>query len=34
MMCGLGHVASAQRAGAPLDWRRYLTVALDGLRAR
>jgi AcrR family transcriptional regulator len=34
IMCGFGHVASAQRAGAPLDWRRYLTIALDGLRAR
>ncbi|MDX6719968.1 MAG: hypothetical protein QOJ63_2222 [Solirubrobacteraceae bacterium] len=34
IMCGFGHVAAAQRAGAPLDWRRYLTIALDGLRAR
>lgn len=34
IMCGLGHVATAGRAGAPLDWRRYLTIALDGLRAR
>jgi AcrR family transcriptional regulator len=34
MMCGFGHVAAAQRAGAPLDWRRYLTISLDGLRAR
>jgi AcrR family transcriptional regulator len=34
IMCGLGHVATAARAGAPLDWRRYLTIALDGLRAR
>ncbi len=34
MMCGLGHVATAQRAGAAMDWRRYLEVALDGLRAR
>lgn len=34
MMCGLGHVATAQRAGAGMDWRRYLEVALDGLRAR
>jgi len=33
IMCGFGHVASSQRAGAPLDWRRYLTIALDGLRA-
>ncbi len=34
IMCALGHVATAQRAGAPVDWRRYLTIALDGLRAR
>jgi AcrR family transcriptional regulator len=34
IMCGFGHVAAAQHAGAPLDWQRYLTIALDGLRAR
>jgi AcrR family transcriptional regulator len=34
IMCGFGHIAAQQRAGADLDWRRYLTVALDGLRAR
>jgi AcrR family transcriptional regulator len=34
IMCGLGHVAAMQRAGVPHDWRRYLTIALDGLRAR
>lgn len=34
MMCGLGHVATAQRAGAAMDWKRYLEVALDGFRAR
>jgi AcrR family transcriptional regulator len=34
IMCGFGHVAAAQRAGAALDWRRYLDIALDGLRAR
>lgn len=34
IMCGFGHVAAAQRAGAPLDWQRYLTIALDGLRTR
>lgn len=33
MMCGFGHVAAAQRAGAQMDWRRYLQIALDGLRA-
>ena len=34
MMCGFGHIAAGQRAGAPLDWKRYLAIALDGLRAR
>jgi AcrR family transcriptional regulator len=34
MMCGLGHVAAAQRAGGAQDWRRYLEISLDGLRAR
>lgn len=34
IMCGFGHVAAAQRAGAGLDWERYLEIALDGLRAR
>ncbi len=34
MMCGFGHIAAGQRAGGPLDWRRYLAIALDGLRAR
>jgi AcrR family transcriptional regulator len=34
IMCGFGHLAAAQHAGAPLDWKRYLTIALDGLRAR
>lgn len=34
MMCGFGHVAAAQRAGAGLDWERYLEIALDGLRSR
>jgi AcrR family transcriptional regulator len=34
IMCGFGHVAAAQRAGAPLDGARYLEIALDGLRAR
>jgi AcrR family transcriptional regulator len=34
LMCGLGHVATAQRAGARMDWRRYLEIGLDGLRAR
>jgi len=34
IMCGLGHVAAAERAGGPMDWRRYLDLALDGLRAR
>ena len=34
IMCGFGHVAMAQRTGAPLDCRRYLEIALDGLRPR
>jgi AcrR family transcriptional regulator len=34
MMCGFGHIAAAQRAGAAMDWERYLAIALDGLRAR
>ncbi len=34
IMCGFGHIAAAQRAGAGLDWKRYLEIALDGLRAR
>ena len=34
IMCGFGHVAAVQRAGGQLDWQRYLTIALDGLRAR
>jgi AcrR family transcriptional regulator len=34
IMCGFGHVAAAQRAGAEMDWERYLAIALDGLRAR
>jgi AcrR family transcriptional regulator len=34
ILCGFGHVAAARRAGATLDWERYLTIAPDGLRAR
>ena len=34
IMCGFGHIAAAQRAGAALDWRRYLAIALEGLRTR
>ena len=34
IMCGFGHVAGAQHAGGPQDWRRYMTIALDGLRTR
>jgi AcrR family transcriptional regulator len=34
IMCGFGHVAAAQRSGAALDWKRYLDIALDGLRTR
>jgi AcrR family transcriptional regulator len=34
MMCGFGRIAAAQRDGSPMDWRRYLRLMLDGLRAR
>jgi AcrR family transcriptional regulator len=34
IMCGFGHIAASQRVGAPVDWTRYLTIALDGLHAR
>lgn len=34
MMCGFGRIAAAARAGAPMDWRRYLQIMVDGLRAR
>jgi AcrR family transcriptional regulator len=34
IMCGFGKVAAAQRAGRPVDWQRFLRLALDGLRAR
>lgn len=33
MMCGFGGVASGQRGGAPMDWRRYMQIMIDGLRA-
>jgi len=34
MMCGLGRIATIQACGAPVSWERYLTLMLDGLRAR
>jgi AcrR family transcriptional regulator len=37
MMCGFGKIAALDsRGGGPagLDWHRYLTIMLDGLRAR
>jgi AcrR family transcriptional regulator len=37
MMCGFGKIAALQRRGGGpvgLDWHRYLTIMLDGLRAR
>lgn len=34
MMCGLGRVMTIQHCGAPVSWERYLTLMLDGLRAR
>ena len=33
MMCGLGRIATIQSCGAPVNWERYLTLMLDGLRA-
>jgi len=34
MMCGFSGVLAMQRSGAPVDADRYLTLMLDGLRAR
>jgi AcrR family transcriptional regulator len=34
MMCGFGRIAAIEQAGGAVDWRRYLRVMLDGLRAR
>jgi AcrR family transcriptional regulator len=34
IMCGLGRVAMLDDGGGPLRWDRYLTLMLDGLRAR
>ena len=34
MMCGFGRIAAAEQAGGEVDWRRYLQIMLDGLRAR
>jgi AcrR family transcriptional regulator len=34
MMCGFGRIAAAQKDGSPMDWRRYLQLMIDGLRAR
>ena len=34
VMCGLGRVLTIQHCGAPVSWERYLTLMLDGLRAR
>ncbi len=33
MMCGFGRIAAIQQAGGRVEWRRYLRVMLDGLRA-
>jgi AcrR family transcriptional regulator len=33
IMCGLGHVAAMEGAGAtPMSWERYLTLMLDGIK--
>ena len=34
LMCGFGRVAAIEQAGGRADWRRYLRIMLDGLRAR
>jgi AcrR family transcriptional regulator len=34
LMCGFGRIAAMDQAGGPVDWRRYLQIMLDGLRAR
>jgi AcrR family transcriptional regulator len=34
VMCAFGRVAAVQRNGGAVDWRRYLTIVLDGLRVR
>ena len=34
IMCGLGRIASLETVGHPLSWDRYMTLMLDGLRAR
>jgi AcrR family transcriptional regulator len=34
IMCGFGRIAAAQGEGSPMNWRRYLRLMLDGLRAR
>ncbi len=34
IMCGLGKIAALQGCGKPVSWERYLTLMLDGLRAR
>jgi AcrR family transcriptional regulator len=34
IMCGFGRIAAIQQAGGSVDWRRYLRLTLDGLRAR
>jgi AcrR family transcriptional regulator len=34
VMCGFGKIRVNEAAGTGMDWRRYLTIALDGLRAR
>jgi len=34
MMCGLGRIATIEGRGAQVSWDRYLTLMLDGMRAR
>ena len=34
IMCGFGKIAVVEARGGELSWRRYLQIALDGMRAR
>jgi hypothetical protein len=34
IMCGFGKIAVVEANGGPMSWRRYLEIALDGMRAR
>jgi AcrR family transcriptional regulator len=34
IMCGFGKIAVVEALGGQMSWRRYLRIALDGMRAR